>query len=59
MGTIKTYLASIGRNIEKGTFDMIPKNTLQFFIQHFFTNNTFLIFTSLIVLVLMISRFGH
>jgi hypothetical protein len=38
---------------------MIPKNTFQFFIQHFFANNTFLIFTSLIVLVLMISGFGH
>jgi len=38
---------------------MIPKNTFRFFIQHFFTNNTFLIFASLIVLVFLISGFGH
>lgn len=38
---------------------MMPKNTFRFFIQHIFTNNAFLIFASLIVLVALISGLGH
>jgi len=45
--------------LRKEPVDMIPKNTFRFFIQHFFTNNTFLIFASLIVLVFLISGLGH
>ena len=45
--------------LRKEPVDMMPKNNFRFFVQHLFTNNTFLIFASLIVLVVLISGLGH